>query len=238
MDLKYKRILLKISGEALMGKQDFGIDYEPVQMIAQEIKNIHEEGVEVAVVVGGGNIFRGMKNSTKLGMDRASGDYMGMLATVMNALALQSALTQIDVECRVQTAIDMNQIAEPYRRFKAQRHLEKNRVVIFVGGIGSPYFSTDTTAALRAAEINADVVLMAKNGVEGVYDKDPRKYDDAKLFTELTFSKILKLGLEVMDSTAASLFRDNGMNVLLFNMNKDGNILKAAKGEQIGTIIR
>ena len=234
---KYKRILLKISGEALKANTGYGIDPNTVKSFAMQIKEVWEQGIEVGIVVGGGNIWRG-KTAEGLGMDRAQADHMGMLATIMNGLAVQDALESLGVTTRVMSAISVQQVSEPYIRRRAIRHLEKNRVVIFVGGIGSPYFSTDTTAALRAAEINAEVVLMAKNGVEGVYDKDPRKYDDAKLFTELTFSKILELGLEVMDSTAASLFRDNGMNVLLFNMNKDGNILKAAKGEQIGTIIR
>ncbi len=234
---KYKRILLKISGEALKGNTNYGIDPNTVKSFAMQIKEVWEQGIEVGIVVGGGNIWRG-KTAEGLGMDRAQADHMGMLATIMNGLAVQDALESLGVTTRVMSAISVQQVSEPYIRRRAIRHLEKNRVVIFVGGIGSPYFSTDTTAALRAAEIDAEVVLMAKNGVEGVYDKDPRKYDDAKLFTELTFSKILELGLEVMDSTAASLFRDNGMNVLLFNMNKDGNILKAAKGEQIGTIIR
>lgn len=234
---KYKRILLKISGEALKGNTGYGIDPNTVKSFAMQIKEVWEQGIEVGIVVGGGNIWRG-KTAEGLGMDRAQADHMGMLATIMNGLAVQDALESLGVTTRVMSAISVQQVSEPYIRRRAIRHLEKNRVVIFVGGIGSPYFSTDTTAALRAAEINAEIVLMAKNGVEGVYDKDPRKYDDAKLFTELTFSKILELGLEVMDSTAASLFRDNGMNVLLFNMNKDGNILKAAKGEQIGTIIR
>ena len=234
---KYKRILLKISGEALKGNTNYGIDPNTVKSFAMQIKEVWEQGIEVGIVVGGGNIWRG-KTAEGLGMDRAQADHMGMLATIMNGLAVQDALESLGVTTRVMSAISVQQVSEPYIRRRAIRHLEKNRVVIFVGGIGSPYFSTDTTAALRAAEIDAEVVLMAKNGVEGVYDKDPRKYDDAKLFTELTFSKILELGLEVMDSTAASLFRDYGMNVLLFNMNKDGNILKAAKGEQIGTIIR
>lgn len=234
---KYKRILLKISGEALKGNTGYGIDPNTVKSFAMQIKEVWEQGIEVGIVVGGGNIWRG-KTAEGLGMDRAQADHMGMLATIMNGLAVQDALESLGVTTRVMSAISVQQVSEPYIRRRAIRHLEKNRVVIFVGGIGSPYFSTDTTAALRAAEINAEIVLMAKNGVEGVYDKDPRKYDDAKMFTELTFSKILELGLEVMDSTAASLFRDNGMNVLLFNMNKDGNILKAAKGEQIGTIIR
>ena len=237
MELKYKRILLKISGEALMGKQDFGIDYEPVQMIAQEIKNIHEEGVEVAVVVGGGNIFRGMKNSTKLGMDRASGDYMGMLATVMNALALQSALTQIDVECRVQTAIDMNQIAEPYRRFKAQRHLEKNRVVIFAAGTGNPFFTTDTASALRASEIGAQAMLMAKNGVDGVYTDDPNVNPDAKKLENISYDEIIKNGLKVMDTSACSLCKENNIPIIVFDFKAQGSIKKIVYGEKVGTYV-
>ena len=237
MDLKYKRILLKISGEALMGKQDFGIVYEPVQLIAQDIKNIHEEGVEVAVVVGGGNIFRGMKNSTKLGMDRASGDYMGMLATVMNALALQSALTQIDVECRVQTAIDMNQIAEPYRRFKAQRHLEKNRVVIFAAGTGNPFFTTDTASALRASEIGAQAMLMAKNGVDGVYTDDPNVNPDAKKLENISYDEIIKNGLKVMDTSACSLCKENNIPIIVFDFKAQGSIRKIVYGEKVGTYV-
>ena len=237
MELKYKRILLKISGEALMGKQDFGIDYEPVQMIAQEIKNIHEEGVEVAVVVGGGNIFRGMKNSTKLGMDRASGDYMGMLATVMNALALQSALTQINVECRVQTAIDMNQIAEPYRRFKAQRHLEKNRVVIFAAGTGNPFFTTDTASALRASEIGAQAMLMAKNGVDGVYTDDPNVNPDAKKLDNINYDEIITNGLKVMDTSACSLCKENNIPIIVFDFKAQGSIKKIVYGEKVGTYV-
>lgn len=237
MDLKYKRILLKISGEALMGKQDFGIDYEPVQMIAQEIKNIHNEGVEVAVVVGGGNIFRGMKNSTKLGMDRASGDYMGMLATVMNALALQSALTQIDVECRVQTAIDMNQIAEPYRRFKAKRHLEKNRVVIFAAGTGNPFFTTDTASALRASEIGAQAMLMAKNGVDGVYTDDPNVNPNAKKLDNINYDEIIKNGLKVMDTSACSLCKENNIPIIVFDFKAQGSIKKIVYGEKVGTYV-
>lgn len=237
MELKYKRILLKISGEALMGKQDFGIDYEPVQMIAQEIKKIHEEGVEVAVVVGGGNIFRGMKNSTKLGMDRASGDYMGMLATVMNALALQSALTQINVECRVQTAIDMNQIAEPYRRFKAQRHLEKNRVVIFAAGTGNPFFTTDTASALRASEIGAQAMLMAKNGVDGVYTDDPNVNPDAQKLDTINYDEIIKNGLKVMDTSACSLCKENNIPIIVFDFKAQGSIKKIVYGEKVGTYV-
>ena len=237
MALKYNRILLKISGEALMGKQDFGIDYEPVQMIAQEIKNIHDEGVEVAVVVGGGNIFRGMKNSTKLGMDRASGDYMGMLATVMNALALQSALNQINVECRVQTAIDMNQIAEPYRRFKAIRHLEKNRIVIFAAGTGNPFFTTDTASALRASEIGAQVMLMAKNGVDGVYDDDPNINPNAKKLKRINYDDIIKNGLKVMDTSACSLCKENNVPIVVFDFKAKGSIKKIVYGEEIGTYV-
>ena len=237
MELKYKRILLKISGEALMGKQDFGIDYEPVQMIAQEIKKIHEEGVEVAVVVGGGNIFRGMKNSTKLGMDRASGDYMGMLATVMNALALQSALTQINVECRVQTAIDMNQIAEPYRRFKAQRHLEKNRVVIFAAGTGNPFFTTDTASALRASEIGAQAMLMAQNGVDGVYTDDPNVNPDAQKLDTINYDEIIKNGLKVMDTSACSLCKENNIPIIVFDFKAQGSIKKIVYGEKVGTYV-
>lgn len=234
---KYKRILLKISGEALKGNASSGIDPQTINNFAEEIKSVKDQGVEVGIVVGGGNIWRG-KTAEGLGMDRAQADQMGMLATIMNGLAVQDALEKIGVTTRVMSAVDVTQVCEPYIRRRAIRHLEKDRVVIFVGGIGSPYFSTDTTAALRAAEINAEIVLMAKNGVDGVYDKDPKKYADAKLFSELSFSKILELGLQVMDSTAASLFRDNKMSVLLFNMNKQGNILKASTGEQIGTIIK
>ncbi len=233
---KYKRILLKISGEALKGTTGYGIDPKTVKNIAQQIKDVKEQGIEVGIVVGGGNIFRG-KTAEGLGMDRTQADHMGMLATVMNGLAIQDALEGIGVKTRVMSAIQVQQVAEPYIRRRALRHLEKDRVVIFVGGIGSPYFSTDTTSILRAAEINADVVLMAKNGVDGVYDKDPRKYTDAVLFDSLSFSKILELGLEVMDSTAASLCRDNKMTVLVFNMNEEGNILKAACGNSIGTVI-
>ena len=185
---KYKRVLLKISGEALLGEQDFGIDYKPVEMITNEIKTILDKGVEVAVVVGGGNIFRGMKNSAKLGMDRASGDYVGMLATVMNAVALQSALKKANIDCRIQSAITMNQIAEPYIRHRAIRHLEKGRVVIFAAGTGNPFFTTDTAAALRASEIDAEAMLMAKNGVDGVYTDDPKTNPDAKKLDTIKYS--------------------------------------------------
>ena len=202
---KYKRVLLKISGEALLGEQDFGIDYKPVEMITNEIKTILDKGVEVAVVVGGGNIFRGMKNSAKLGMDRASGDYVGMLATVMNAVALQSALKKANIDCRIQSAITMNQIAEPYIRHRAIRHLEKGRVVIFAAGTGNPFFTTDTAAALRASEIDAEAMLMAKNGVDGVYTHDPKTNPDAKKLDKIKYSDIIKNELTVMDTSACSL---------------------------------
>ena len=237
-NLKYKRVLLKVSGEALLGDQEFGIDQKPVEMIAKEIKEAHDMGAEIAVVVGGGNIFRGMKNSAKLGMDQASGDYVGMLATVMNAIALQSALRKLDVSCRVQTAIDMDKIAEPYIRRRALRHLEKGRVVIFGGGTGNPYFSTDTTAALRAAEIGADVILMAKNGVDGVYSADPKTDPTATKFTELTQLDLISKDLKVMDRTASSLSMDTEIPLIVFNVNTPGNIKKVVMGENIGTVIR
>lgn len=237
LNLKYKRILLKISGEALMGEQDFGIDQKPVAMIANEIKNALETGAEIAVVVGGGNIFRGMKNSAKLGMDQASGDYVGMLATVMNAIALQSALRQINVECRVQTAIDINKVAEPYVRFRAMRHLEKGRVVIFAAGTGCPFFTTDTAASLRASEIGAEVMLMAKNGVDGVYSDDPRTNPDAKKYTNITYDDIIVKGLKVMDTSACALCKQNNIPIVVFDFAEKGSILKVLIGEDIGTYV-
>ncbi|MGN0014718.1 MAG: UMP kinase, partial [Candidatus Gastranaerophilaceae bacterium] len=221
-ELKYKRILLKVSGEALMGKQAFGIDQEPVEMIAKEIKIAHEAGCQIAVVVGGGNIFRGMKNSTKLGMDRASGDYVGMLATVMNAIALQCALRKLDVSCRVQTAIDINKVAEPYVRFKAIRHLEKGRVVIFAAGTGNPFFTTDTAAALRASEIGANVMLMAKNGVDGVYTADPRVNPDAKKYDTISYDDIIIRGLKVMDTASCALCKENNIPIIVFDFAAEG----------------
>ena len=200
----YNRILLKVSGEALLGEQDFGIDYKPVDMIANEIALAVKDGVQIAVVVGGGNIFRGMKNSAKLGMDRASGDYVGMLATVMNAIALQSALKSINIDCRVQSALEIKQVAEPYIRHRAIRHLEKGRVVIFAAGTGNPFFTTDTAAALRASEINADAMLMAKNGVDGVYDDDPRTNPNAKKLENIKYVDIIKNDLKVMDTSACT----------------------------------
>ncbi len=235
--LKYKRILLKISGEALLGEQQFGIDQAPVKMIANEIKKVTQEGAEVAVVVGGGNIFRGMKNSAKLGMDQASGDYVGMLATVMNAIALQSALNQIDVPCRVQTAITMNQIAEPYIRHRAIRHLEKGRVVIFAAGTGNPFFTTDTAAALRASEINAQAMLMAKNGVDGVYTDDPNTNPKAEKLENITYDDIIKNGLKVMDTSACALCKQNNIPIIVFDFKKENGIKEILNGQKVGTYI-
>jgi len=235
--LKYKRILLKISGEALLGSQQFGIDQEPVKMIANEIKKVTAEGAEVAVVVGGGNIFRGMKNSAKLGMDQASGDYVGMLATVMNAIALQSALNQMEVPCRVQSAITMNQIAEPYIRHRAIRHLEKGRVVIFAAGTGNPFFTTDTAAALRASEINAEAMLMAKNGVDGVYTDDPAVNPNAKKLENIAYDDIIKNGLKVMDTSACALCKQNKIPIVVFDFKQENGIKDILTGKEIGTYI-
>lgn len=235
--MKYNRILLKISGEALLGSQQFGIDQEPVKMIANEIKKVTEAGAEVAVVVGGGNIFRGMKNSAKLGMDQASGDYVGMLATVMNAIAVQSALNQIGVPCRVQSAITMNKIAEPYIRHRAIRHLEKGRVVIFAAGTGNPFFTTDTAAALRASEINAEAMLMAKNGVDGVYTDDPAVNKEAKKLGNITYDDIIKNGLKVMDTAACALCKQNKIPIVVFDFKKEDGIKDILEGKEIGTYI-
>lgn len=236
-ELKYKRILLKISGEALLGEQEFGIDPKPVDMIAHEIKKAHDEGAEIAVVVGGGNIFRGVKNSAKMGLDQASGDYVGMLATVMNALVLQSALRNIGVSCRVQSAITMNQVAEPYIRFKAIRHLEKGRVVIFAAGTGNPFFTTDTAAALRASEVNAQAMLMAKNGVDGVYSDDPRVNPDAKKLDTITYDDIIKNGLKVMDTASCDLCRQNKIPIVVFDFQAKGSIIDILHSKKIGTFV-
>jgi len=232
---KYKRIILKVSGEALAGDNDSGLDQKTLNSIAMQIKDVVKLGVEVAVIVGGGNIWRGVSGSSK-GMDRATADYMGMLATVINALALQDALESAEVYSRVQTAIEMRQIAEPYIRRRAIRHVEKGRVVIFAGGTGNPYFSTDTAAALRAAEIEAEVILMAKK-VDGVYDSDPVKNPDAKKFSNLDYIDVLNKGLGVMDSTATSLCMDNKIPLIVFNINEYGNILKVVLGEKVGTYV-
>ena len=233
---KYKRIVLKLSGESLAGDQGFGINPAVVEDIAAQVKKVREHGIDVAIVVGGGNIWRGLAGSAK-GMDRATADYMGMMATVMNALALQDALEKMDVDTRVQTAIEMRQVAELYIRRKAIRHLQKGRVVIFGAGTGNPYFSTDTTAALRAAEIEADVILMAKKGTDGIYDRDPNKFADAKKFDTLTYIEILNRELHVMDSTATSLCMDNKIPLVVFNIDDHTNIVRAALGENIGTTV-
>ena len=229
----YKRVLLKLSGEALAGDKGFGINNDVVNEIAVAIKKIQEIGVEVSVVVGGGNFWRGR---TSEGMDRTTADYIGMLATVMNSMALQDALENIDVQTRVQTAIEMRQIAEPYIRRKAVRHLEKDRVVIFGAGTGNPYFSTDTAASLRAAEMEAEVILLAKN-VDAVYDKDPKVHADAVKFDELTYLEVLQRELKVMDSNATSLCMDNKIPIHVFELSTD-NIIKAVMGEKIGTIVK
>lgn len=232
----YQRIILKLSGEALKGDTSYGIDPKTVNKIASEIKEIYALGVQVGVVVGAGNLWRGVTGE-QLGMDRAQADYMGMLGTIMNGLALQDALESIDVSSRVMSAIPISEVAEPYIRRRAIRHLEKGRVTIFVGGTGSPYFSTDTAAGLRAAEVGADVILMAKNGVMGVYDKDPKYHKDAVLFEELTLQEVLEKNLLVMDATAASMCKENKINIVVFDMNVKGNMKKATLGDKIGTLV-
>ena len=229
----YKRVMLKISGEALSGANGFGFDFDTVSRIAKEVKEIVDMGIEVGLVVGGGNIWRGRSGE---GMDRTTADHMGMLATCINALALQDALEGIGVKTRVQTAIEMKEIAEPFIRRRAVRHLEKGRVVIFGAGSGNPYFSTDTAAALRAAEIEADVILLAKN-VDGVYDKDPNKFADAKKYDTLTYMEVIEQGLQVMDTTATTICMDNNIPILVFGLEGDGNIKRAMLGEKIGTIV-
>ena len=236
-ELKYKRILLKVSGEALLGSQQFGIDPEPVHHIALEIQKALNLGVQLAVVVGGGNIFRGMKNSSILGMDQASGDYIGMLATVMNAVALQSEFKKIGVDCRVQSAIDIDKIAEPYIRHRAIRHLEKNRVVIFAAGTGNPFFTTDTAAALRASEIGADVMLMAKNGVDGVYNDDPRTNPQATKYDKIRYDDIIVKGLKVMDLSSCALCKQNNIPITVFDFNLKDSLIKILNNEEIGTLV-
>ncbi len=232
----YKRILLKISGEALMGNQGYGINPEVLRTVAAEIADTAKLGVQIAVVVGGGNIFRGVSESAK-GMDRASADYVGMLATVMNAVSLQEAIEKNGVVTRVQSAIPMSQLAEPYIRRRAMRHLEKDRVVIFGAGTGNPFFTTDTAAALRAMEIGADILLMAKNS-DGVYDKDPRKHNDARRYAQVTFDDALHRDLRVMDATAFALCRDNELAIAVFELATQGNIQRVVCGEPIGTIVK
>lgn len=233
MEIKYKRILLKLSGEALAGDKKFGLDFDKLASIAAQVKACVELGVSVGIVVGGGNFWRGRSGEK---MDRTRADHMGMLATVINALAIADSLEALDVPVRVQTGIEMNKIAEPYIRGKAVRHLEKGRVVVFACGTGNPYFTTDTGAALRAVEIDADVILLAKN-VDGVYDSDPSINPDAKKFDQISFTDVLSKDLGVIDSTAASLCRDNHLPILVFGLDKPENIVRVAKGENIGTII-
>lgn len=233
---KYKRILLKLSGEALMGRQGYGVDPSVASDIARQIKEVHRLGVEISIVIGGGNIFRGVAASAK-GMDRVSGDVMGMLATMINAIALQDALEKVNVMTRVMSAIEIREVAEPFIRRRALRHLEKRRVVIFAAGTGNPYFSTDTAAALRAMEIKAQVILKATR-VDGIYDSDPLKNHRAKMFREITYMDVLKRGLAVMDTTAISLCMDNKMPILVFNLLKQGNIKRVVLGERVGTVVR
>ncbi len=235
-DLKYRRILLKISGEALAGEQESGISPEVVRFIAGEVREVHQMGVRIGMVVGGGNIFRGVVASAR-GMDRSSADYMGMLATVMNGLALQDALEKVGVDTRLQTAIEMREVAEPFIRRRALRHLEKGRVVIFVGGTGNPYFTTDTAAALRAMEINADVVFKATK-VDGVYTADPKTDPTAQKFEELSYIEVLSRRLKVMDSTAISLCMDNGFPIVVFNLQEKGRLRQLVLGERVGTLVR
>ncbi|MBI5181268.1 MAG: UMP kinase [Nitrospirae bacterium] len=233
--IRYKRILLKISGEALMGDKGYGIDPVVINTVANEIKEVYKLGIQIAVVIGGGNIFRGLVASTS-GMERASADYMGMLATVLNALALQDALEKRGVLTRVQTAIEMRELAEPYIRRRAIRHLEKKRVVIFAAGTGNPYFTTDTAASLRAMEIGAEIILKGTK-VDGVYDSDPMKNKNAKKFDKLNYLDVLQKGLKVMDATAISLCMDNSLPIIVFNLKKNGNIKRIVLGEKVGTIV-
>ncbi len=233
---RFRRVLLKLSGEALMGDVGYGIDPKVLDSLAEQIKKARDGGIEVAIVVGGGNIFRGLAASAK-GMDRAQGDYIGMLATVMNSLALQEALERHGVFTRVMSAIEMQAVAEPYIRRRAIRHLEKGRVVIFAAGTGNPYFTTDTTAALRSLEIDAECIMKATK-VDGIYDADPKKHPDAVKFDELTYIEVINRGLQVMDTTAISLCMDNSLPILVFNMETDDNIEKALTGARVGTIVR
>lgn len=230
---KYRRVVLKLSGEALAGKSGFGLEPQTLDYIARQIKAVHELGVQVAIVVGAGNFWRG-RLGQEMGMDRASADYMGMLATVMNSLALQDAIEKHHVDTRVMTAVEMRQVAEPFIRRRAIRHLEKRRVVIFAAGTGNPYFTTDTTAALRAAEIEAEAILMGKQGVEGVYDSDPRKNKDAVKYDEVTYQEVLAKGLQVMDSTATALCMDNKIPIVVFDMMGPDYVVKVVLGEDVG----
>ncbi len=236
MDTRYRRVLLKLSGESLMGSQAFGIDPEIVTSIANQVKEVHGLGVEIGIVIGGGNIFRGLAASEQ-GFDRVSADHMGMLATVINALAMQDALENAEVSTRVLSAIEMRQVAEPYIRRRAVRHLEKGRVIIFAAGTGNPYFSTDTTAALRAMEIKAEVIMKATR-VNGIYDADPETVPEAKMFPEISYLDVLTQGLRVMDTTAISLCMDNHLPIIVFNINEKGNIKRVVLGEKIGSLVK
>jgi len=233
---KFKRVLIKLSGEALMGDLDYGTDPATVQRIAQQLKEVHDRGVEVAVVLGAGNIYRGLEAAAQ-GMDRATGDYMGMLAIVLNALTLQDALEHLGVHTRIQSAITISEVAEPYIRRRAMRHLEKGRIVIFAAGTGNPFFTSDTAAALRALEMHAEAILMAKNGTEGIYTADPNKDPDAEFIPEISAREALQRGLKVMDSTALSLCMDNGLPIYVFNMDDEGNIDRIVSGERVGTLV-
>jgi uridylate kinase len=234
--MKYKRILLKLSGESLMGDKQYGIDNERVKQYAEDIKAVHDKGLEIAIVIGGGNIFRGL-SAEKSGMDRAQADYMGMLATVINSMALQDALEKVGLKTRLLSAIKMEQICEPFVRRRAVRHLEKGRVVIFGAGTGNPYFTTDSAAALRAIEINADAVLKGTR-VDGIYTADPEKDPNATKYTEITFREVYAKGLNVMDMTAFTLCEENKVPIIVFDMNKHGNFMKIANGEEIGTLVQ
>lgn len=236
-DSAYKRILLKLSGESLMGDLDYGTDPKRVLAIARQIAEVHAKGVEIGIVVGAGNIYRGLAGAAD-GMDRATADYMGMLATVLNALALQDALESAGAPTRVQSAITISEVAEPYIRRRAMRHLEKGRIVVFAGGTGNPFFTTDTAAALRAAEIRAEAVLMAKNGVEGVYSADPALDSSAEFIPEITHMEAIERRLKVMDATALSLCLENGLPIRVFNMSDDGAIARVVAGESVGTLVR
>jgi uridylate kinase len=233
---RYRRVILKLSGEALVGEGQFGIDAQVVRQLAEDIRDVHADGIQVAIVIGGGNIWRGIQASI-YGMERATADYMGMLATVLNALALQEALERLEVHTRVQTAIEMHQVAEPFIRRRSIRHMEKGRVVILAAGTGNPYFTTDTAAALRANELGADAILMAKNNVDGVYSADPQHDASATRYDILSYQEVLERNLRVMDASAIALCRDNDLPIVVFNVQQAGNIQRAARGEPIGTLI-
>lgn len=234
--MMFKRILLKLSGEALMGKEGYGIDPAVVKEVAEQIKEVHDHGVALALVVGGGNIYRGMR-AEQQGINRATGDYMGMIATVMNAIVLQDCLESMGVETRVQSALDIREVAEPYIRRKAIRHLEKKRVVIFAGGTGSPFFTTDTAAVLRALEVKAEVIMKATK-VNGVYDRDPEQHPDAVFFPEITYMEVLQRDLRVMDATAISLCMEQQLPIIVFNLRERGNMKRVILGERVGTVVR